>query len=88
MNKVEIEKAKLRTLKATMHTVEDTVGNALVSMKYLLLNKDLNHSINAEAQSRLLGIIDDTMDQLRVMSSLNVVNEKPFTKDIFYLDVN
>lgn len=88
MNKVEIEKVKLRTLKATMHTVEDTVGNALVSMKYLLLNKDLNHSINAEAQSRLLGIIDDTMDQLRVMSSLNVVNEKPFTKDIFYLDVN
>lgn len=88
MNTVDIEEAKLRTLKATMHTVEDTVGNALVSMKYLLLNSNDDQDINHEAQSRLLDIIDDTMGQLRVMSNLNVVNEKPFTKDTYYLEIN
>jgi len=88
MNTVDIEEAKLRTLKATMHTVEDTVGNALVSMKYLLLNSKESQDINHEAQSRLLGIIDETMDQLREMSNLTAVNEKPFSKDTYYLDIN
>lgn len=35
--KRSVEEEKLSTLKATMHTVEDSVGNALLSIKYLLL---------------------------------------------------
>lgn len=68
MNSVDIEQVKSRTIKATMHTVEDTVGNALMSMKYLLMSKDFNHDINEEAQTKLLGVINDAMLELREIS--------------------
>lgn len=84
----EIEQVKLRTLKATIHTVEDTLGNALVSMQFLLRNSDPDRPLGARARSRLLGVIDEALDQLDAMRSMNVVNEKPSIKDVYYLDIN
>ena len=84
----EIEQVKLRTLKATMHTVEDTLGNALISMQLVLRNSDHGQPLNARAQSRLLGIIDEALDQLDAMRRVNTVNEKPLIKDVDYLDIN
>lgn len=84
----EIEQVKLRTLKATVHTVEDTLGNALISMQFLLLNSDPDHPLNARAQSRLLGIIDEALDQLDAMRRVKVVSEKPLIEDVYYLDIN
>ncbi len=84
----EIEQVKLRTLKATMHTVEDTLGNALISMQLVLRNSDHDQPLNARAQSRLLGIIDEALDQLDAMRRVNIVNEKPLIEDVYYLDIN
>ena len=88
MNTVEVEKVKLRTLRATMHTVEDTLGNALMSMRFLLLNSDPDREIDAQMRSRLLGVIDGALGQMNAMSNLDAVNEKSFVKDAYYLDIN
>lgn len=84
--KMAVEQEKLRTLKATMHTVEDSVGNALISMKYILSDALNNQQITQETESNLIQLIDDTISQLREISNLDVVNEKRFYKNTFYLD--
>ena len=71
-----------------MHTVEDTLGNALISMQLVLRNSDHDQPLNARAQSRLLGIIDEALDQLDAMRRVNIVNEKPLIQDVYYLDIN
>ncbi len=83
-----IEEEKLRTLKATMHTVEDRVGNTLLSIRYLLLDAEKNQIINLQLSNDILKLIDGTMSQLREIRNMDVVNEKQFTSDSFYLDVN
>ena len=71
-----------------MHTVEDTLGNALMSMRFLLLNSDPDREIDAQMRSRLLGVIDGALGQMNAMSNLDAVNEKSFVKDAYYLDIN
>lgn len=82
---ISIEKEKLHTLQATMHTVEDCVGNTLMSMKYILHDAENNDCINKETHSKLIRMIDNTMTQLRDIRSLESVDRKQFTKSIFYL---
>lgn len=84
----DLDKVQLRTVKATMHTVEDTVGNALVSMKFVLQKQLRDEKSARDTQSLLLEMIDETMGQLRAISNLNTVNVKPFSGDTYYLDVN
>lgn len=81
-----VEEEKLRTLKATMHTVEDSVGNALLSIRYLLQDAEKNKNINLHTSKDILHIIDGTMSQLREIRNLNMASEKQFTNDIFCLD--
>jgi hypothetical protein len=81
-----VELEKFRTLKATLHTVEDGVGNALVSMKYILMSAAKNQCIDAETQLKLANAIDDAMRQLRELGSLAVVSEKRFAESIYYLE--
>ncbi|MEN8128891.1 MAG: hypothetical protein ABFS45_01575 [Pseudomonadota bacterium] len=84
--KIAVEREKLRTLKATMHTVEDSVGNALVGMKYILSDALNNQRITEETESNLIQLIDDTISQLREISNLDVVHEKRFSKNTYCLD--
>lgn len=84
--KRSIEEEKLRTLKATMHTVEDSVGNSLLSIKYLLLDAENNQNFNLETLKDIRHLIDNTMCQLREIRNLNSVSEKQFANDIICLD--
>lgn len=86
LKKRALEEAKLRTLKATMHTVEDSVGNNLLSIKYLLLDAEKQHHINLQTSKDMLNLIDDTMSQLREIRNLEVVSEIQFSNDTFYLE--
>ncbi len=86
IKKRALEEEKLRTLKATMHTVEDSVGNALLSIKYLLLYAEINQNINLQTSKDILQLIDGTMSQIREIRNVNTVSEKQFTNDTFYLD--
>lgn len=86
--KKALEEEKLNTLKATMHTVEDQVGNALLSIKFILLDAEKHHIINLELSSEILKLIDTTFQQLREIRKLEVVKESRFHKDTFYLDTN
>lgn len=88
MNTSEVETVKLRTLRATMHTVEDTVGNALISMRLLLLNSSHCHEADTQMRSRLLAVIDDALGQMNAISSLDAVNEKSFVEGASYLELN
>lgn len=83
-----IQEEKLRTLRATMHTVEDRVGNTLLSIKYLLNDAENNQCINLQLSNDIHKLIDNTMQQLREIRNLNVVSEKRFNKDTFYLDTD
>ncbi|MEN8178603.1 MAG: hypothetical protein ABFS39_08275 [Pseudomonadota bacterium] len=83
-----IEEEKLRTLKATMHTVEDRVGNTLLSIKYLLLDAEKSQFMNLQLSNDILKLIDDTMTELREIRNMDVVHEKPFSKNTFYLDTD
>lgn len=82
---LSIENEKLQTLKATMHTVEDCVGNTLMGMKYTLHDAEKSGSVNKETHSKLIQMIDMIMTQLRDISSLESVDRKPFTNGITYL---
>jgi hypothetical protein len=86
IKKRSVEEEKLRTLKATMHTVEDSVGNALLSIKYLLLDAGKNQNINLETLKDILHLINTTMSQLREIRNLKLVSEKQFANDVFCLD--
>ena len=86
-SKKVIEMAKLRTLKATMHTVEDTIGNALVSMKSILMEAKKKRNVSDETFSRLSCIISDSMKQMREIGDIDVVNVKHFTQNIYYLEI-
>ena len=84
--RTNVEMEKFRTLRATMHTVEDVMGNALVSMKYILMDVANNGGIDQETQFRLTRAIDDAMQQLHALGGLTVVNEKQFAENIYYLE--
>lgn len=86
-NKLDVEKEKMRTLKATMHTVEDCVGNALSGIKLLLGDAEKNNLFNEETHHKLTTLIDETFENLRKISSIEEVNEKKFLKDIYYLEI-
>lgn len=81
-----LQEEKLRTLKATMHTVEDRVGNSLLSIKYLLNNAESERNIDRQTSKDIMHLIDDTMVQLREIHALDEVKEKRFSGDTYCLD--
>ena len=86
VKRLAIQDAKLRTLNATMHTVEDRIGNSLISIRYLLTDAEQNQMINVELAKDILDLIDDTMGELREIRSLKVISEKRFSDATYYLD--
>jgi hypothetical protein len=83
-----IQAEKLRTLKATMHTVEDRVGNSLLSIKYLLLDPHTDQAVDRQTAKQILRLVDDTIGQLREIHTLDRVAERRFGDHSlsFYLD--
>jgi len=85
--KIDVEEAKMRTLKATMNTVEDRVGNALAGIKLLLVGAEESNFVNKETYQKLIILIDETFEDLRKLSSIEKINEKKRLKDIYYLEI-
>ncbi|MCU7940408.1 MAG: hypothetical protein KZQ64_08035 [gamma proteobacterium symbiont of Bathyaustriella thionipta] len=86
--KLDVEAEKMRTLKATMDTVHDRVGNSLAGIKLLLGDSNRTDCIDQETHQKLIHLIDDTFENLRDISSLEEINEKQFHNDIYHLDFN
>ena len=85
---MDVKEEKMRTLKATMNTVEDRVGNALSGIKLLLVSAEKSDLVNKETYRKLTVLIDATFEDLRKLSSLEEINEKERLKDIYYLEID
>ena len=84
--KIDVAAEKMRTLNATMDTVQDRVGNALAGIKLLL--SDSNNLSEKEKHQKLITLIDEVFSNLRSISDLEEVNEKIFHGEIYHLKIN
>ena len=85
--KTDVEEEKMRTLKATMNTVEDRLGNALSGIKLLLAGAEKSNLANRETYQKLTRLLDDAFEDLRKLSSIEEINEKERLKDVYYLEI-
>lgn len=85
--KMDVQEEKMRTLKATMYTVEDRLGNALAGIKLLLAGAEERNLVNRETYQKATIFIDDALEDLRKLSSIKEINEKERLKDIYYLEI-
>ena len=85
--KMDVEEEKMRTLKATMNTVEDRLGNALAGIKLLLAGAEKSNLVNKETYQKATILIDDAFEDLRKLSSIEEIHEKERLKDIYYLEI-
>ena len=86
--KLDVEAEKLRTLKATMDTVHDRVGNSLAGIKLLIGGTHKNNTIDQETHEKLIILIDETFESLRDISNIEKINEKQFHNEIYHLDID
>jgi hypothetical protein len=86
--KLDVEKEKMRTLKATMYTVEDRVGNALSGMRVLLGGVEANNQVNPETHQKLMLLLDEAYEHLRKISSIEEITERKILNDVYYLDID
>ncbi|MCK5648758.1 MAG: hypothetical protein KAI22_07745 [Gammaproteobacteria bacterium] len=86
--KMDLEAEKMRTLKATMNTVHDLVGNSLAGIKLLLGEPNKNNIVDKETHKKLIKLIDETFSSLRDISNIEEINEKQFHNEIYHLEIN
>jgi predicted RND superfamily exporter protein len=84
--KMNVKEEKMRTLKATVNTIQDRVGNALSGIKLLLVVAEDRKSVDQETYRKATILADEALDDLRKLASLSAINEKKLFKDIYYLD--
>jgi len=83
----DVKEEKMRTLKATMNTVHDRVGNALSGIKMILVDGANNNRVDEETYRRVTAVIDETFEDLRKFSNIEKINEKRFDNDIYFLEI-
>jgi len=84
---MDVKEAKMRTLKATMNTVEDRIGNALSGIRLLLVDADNRTLVNKETYEKAMILIDGAFEDLRKLTSIAAISEKKVFDDIYYLDI-
>jgi len=84
---LDVKEAKMRTLKATMNTVHDRVGNALSGIKMVLGNGKKNNLVDEEIYHQVIAVIDETFDDLQKFSNIEEIKEKRFHNDIYFLEI-
>jgi hypothetical protein len=72
----EIQEEKLKVLKATMHTVQDIIGNSLNNLLALKLEIDHHKALSSESLHTLDAIIRDTSQRINKLTNLEEVREK------------
>lgn len=83
---IEIEKEKLKTLKATMRTVQDITGNFLNSMQLIQLEIDRNKTLSPETVRKLDELIQDTAVRINKLGNLEEIREKRMAGDLTGID--
>lgn len=82
-----INDEKMKTLKATMHTVEDIVGNALNELLYFYqLAKD-NEAFDQQVVEEYRRTIHGIAEKLRAVTHLQELREKEVFQGIYELDL-
>ena len=72
-HEVQLQAGRLRVLRATMRTVQDIVGNALMSL--YLFRADAEPNVSAESLALFDGIITETAAKLKAIADLENVVE-------------
>ncbi len=86
IQELEMQREKLKVLKATMRTVQDVTGNFLNNLQYFKVMIDKNKSLTLEEMNALDELIHDTSSRLNKMGNLNEVREKKMAGDMIGID--
>jgi PAS domain S-box-containing protein len=73
LSKAHVQIARLRVLKATMRTVQDIVGNALMSL--YMFRTEAAPSVSPQSLESFDRIVADTADRLKAIGDLEQVTE-------------
>jgi hypothetical protein len=84
--KMNVKEEKMRTLKATMNTIEDRIGNALAGIKLVLGDAEKRKLVDQETYQITAVLVDEALEDIRRLSSVAEINEKKVFRDIYYLD--
>lgn len=82
----EIQEQKLRTLKATMRTVQDITGNFLNSLQYFTLEIGNNKTLSHKSAKKLNELIRDTAERINALGNLEEIREKKMAGDMIGID--
>ena len=82
----EIQEEKLRTLKATMRTVQDITGNFLNSLQYFTLEIENSKTLSQKSAKKLDNLIHDTAERINVLGNLEEIREKKMAGDMIGID--
>lgn len=85
--RLDVKEEKMRTLKATMNTVQDRVGNTLFGIKMMLGKATRESRMDEETYRRVVAAIDETVEELDKLSASHKVNEKQFQNGIYFLEI-
>lgn len=82
------ERERLRTLQATMRTVQDIVGNFLNNLMLYQLEIEESGALDRAKLDEMERLIHATSQKLHKLSGLKVAAEKEFAKDLHMIDLD
>ena len=83
---LDIEQEKLHTLKATMRTVQDIVGNALNHLSLVRVEAEKAGALNQQSLVEIDQIIADTSERLGKLTTIERVRVKELSGGVEVLD--
>lgn len=86
IKEVEMREEKLKTLKATMRTVQDIIGNFLNNLHFFKLEIDKNKTLSLESVNKLNALIQDTSQRINKLGDLEEIREKRMAGDTIGID--
>lgn len=86
MKETEIQKEKLKILKATMRTVQDITGNFLNNLQYFTFTIEKNKTLSPDSIKKLDELIHDTAQRINKLGNLEEVREKKMASDMIGID--
>lgn len=84
--RLDVKEEKMRTLKATMNTVHDRVGNSLFGIKMILGDGTKDNRVDEAIYRRVVAVIDETVEELQTLSNSRAIKETRFDNDIYFLE--
>jgi hypothetical protein len=82
----EVERQRLKVLKATMNTVQDIVNNFLNSMQYFRFLAEKGNVLDPKVLAMLDDLIFDTSAKLTALAELESTPERKVGEDVVLID--